>query len=72
MKWHKISDGDYPKRFKRLLVCRHGFRTRNLIDCFVASMRTNEFGEEYWHDLNIGNIIISDDDRWAYIDLPTD
>lgn len=72
MKWHKISDGDYPERHKPVLVCMKLLDGYTCDGCFVASMRTYKKGKEYWYDVDVGNITMLFTDRWAYIDLPTD
>lgn len=71
MKWHKISDGDYPERHRAVLVCLKMFNEYTDDGCFVASLRENKYGEKYWYDCDVGEIFISATDRWTYIDLPT-
>lgn len=72
MKWHKISDGDYPKFFKDVLVafsCLDG--TYSEMGCMVAVPIETRDGIKKWIT-NTDTIVMSDSDRWAYIDLPTD
>lgn len=72
MKWHKISDSDYPEMYRAVLVCSKLFGKYADGGCFVSPLRENTYGEKYWYDYSIGKIFISSSDRWTYIDLPTD
>lgn len=72
MKWHKISDDDYPDIRKPVLVSMRTFSGYTADLCLVVSMQTNKDGKKYWYDCGIGEIFIRPNDRWSYIDLPTD
>lgn len=71
MKWHKISDGDYPKFGKDVLVAfLHPCGVYDLMGCEVAIIGRNDV-DDVWYTSN-ATIAVKPSDRWAYIDLPVD
>lgn len=70
MKWHKISDGDYPVAGRNVIVCMRMFDGYTENGCFIAYISTGKYGDKYWCNRDFDGAFVSDTDRWAYIDLP--
>lgn len=71
MKWHKISDGDYPKINECVLVAfERGGGTYDELGCEVAIFDIVNDGTR-WFTAN-SRFIVSPSDRWTYIDPPID
>lgn len=69
MKWHKISDGDYPEIGRYVLVawtCDDGEYNENYTR--MAKLERDFM----WNDDGYVKWDVEPTDRWAYIDLPTD
>lgn len=72
MKWHKISDGDYPERTTAVVVALMNYNGEyHWYDCTTAMLDANRIGEVCWF-MTDTTISVSPTDRWTYIDLPTD
>lgn len=71
MKWHKISDGDYPELGKGVLVAfLHPRGVYGLMGCEVAIIGRDNVNDVWC--TNNATIAVKPSDRWAYIDLPVD
>lgn len=72
MKWHKISDGDYPEIGRYVLIAST-FNNEARSKYFYTVAWIERMGDNrYMWVRTEGHYSVFSTDRWAYIDLPTD
>lgn len=72
MKWHKISDGDYPNEGECVLVA-HAELIRGVYKYYYCDCQIAQFYEHgAWVHMDKTHRYCESTDRWAYIDLPMD
>lgn len=68
MKWHKISDDDFPQEFKCVLVAYWNMECQYDEEATMLCYRRGD----KWICRSDDCLFIDTADRWAYIELPED